>query len=140
MGVVDAHALADDLGAFGVLLVVLQAHLVERVKDAPVHGLQTVAGIGQRPAYDDAHRVVEIRAAHLLFNVDGNEVGAAIGRRAAFEGEHGILIVSHKVFLSPPKGAKINLERVRNEQSRPGADCTSILFLEEGFSKANIGK
>ena len=50
---VDAHRLADHLGALGVFLVVLQAHLAERVEHAAMHGLQSVAGIGQRAPDDD---------------------------------------------------------------------------------------
>ena len=31
-------------------------------QDAPVHGLEAVTGIGQGPADNDAHRIIEIRA------------------------------------------------------------------------------
>ena len=101
-----AHGLADDLGALGVLLVVLQTHLVHGVQDAAMHGLEAVAHIGQRAADDDRHRVVEIRPAHLVFNVDGNHVGGsgAGGRLGAVtavavrtaEGKLWILIVCHR--------------------------------------------
>ncbi|TLD45903.1 MAG: hypothetical protein FAZ92_01827 [Accumulibacter sp.] len=37
---------------------------------APVHRLQAIARVGQRPPDDDAHGVVEIRAAHLVFETD----------------------------------------------------------------------
>jgi hypothetical protein len=83
---VDAHALADDFGALGVLLVVFEAHLAHGVEDAAMDGLEAVAGIGQSAPDDDRHRVIEIGAAHLFFNVDGDEVGAAAWRRTAFEG------------------------------------------------------
>ena len=74
VGMVDTHGLADDLGALGVLLVVLQAHLAHGVEHAAMDGLEAVAGIGQRAPDDDRHRVVEIRAAHLFFDIDGNEI------------------------------------------------------------------
>ena len=61
VGMEDTHRLSDDLGALGVLLVVLQPHLVHRVEHAPVHGLEAVAHIGQRTPDDDRHRVLEIR-------------------------------------------------------------------------------
>ena len=77
VGMVDTHGLSDDLGALGVLLVVLEAHLAHGVEHAAMHGLEAVASVGQRAADDDRHRVVEIGAAHLLFNIDRNEVGAA---------------------------------------------------------------
>ena len=35
-----------------------------------MHGLQTVADIGQRAAHDHAHRVVEIGLPHLVFEID----------------------------------------------------------------------
>ena len=74
VGMVDAHGLADDLGALGVFLVVLEAHLAHGVEHAAMHGLEAVAGVGQRAPDDDRHRVVEIRAAHLFFDIDRNEV------------------------------------------------------------------
>ena len=39
-------------------------------------GFKSVANIRQRPPDDDAHRVVEIRPAHLFFDVDGNQIAA----------------------------------------------------------------
>ena len=35
-----------------------------------MHRLQTVANIGQRAADDHAHRVIEVRPPHLVFDVD----------------------------------------------------------------------
>ena len=121
VGMVDAHRLADDLGALGVFLVVLQAHLAERVEHAPMHGLEAVAGIGQRAPDDHRHRVVEIGAAHLLFDIDGDEVGAAVGRRAAFERELGILIVCHKGLFRPAG-------RRRKGSGKSGAGLRGLCF------------
>ena len=72
--VVLAQHFADDLGALARGAVVMQPQLVHSVKDAPVHRLQPVAHIGQRAADDHAHRVVEIRPPHLVFDVDRNQV------------------------------------------------------------------
>ena len=77
----DTHRLAHNLGALGISLVVLQAHLVQRVQDAPMHRLQSIANIRQRPPHDDRHRVGEIRTAHLLFNIDRDNARRA-GRPA----------------------------------------------------------
>ena len=63
--------MADDLGGLGVLLVELEAHLLHAVEDAAVDGLEAVTDVGQGAADDDRHGVVEVGAAHLLFNVDG---------------------------------------------------------------------
>src|SRR5258708_6929573 len=74
---VVAHDVADDLGGLGVLLVELEAHLLHAVEDAAVDGLEAVADVGQSAANDDRHRVVEVRPAHLLFNIDGEHEGSA---------------------------------------------------------------
>ncbi len=121
VGMVVAHDLADDLGALGVLLVVLQAHLLHGVEDAAVDGLEAVAGVGEGAADDDRHGVVEIGAAHLLFDIDGDEVAA--GRNAAIERELGVLIVCHRGFQARRKAAK----EVPDETGPGSADCASIL-------------
>ena len=72
--VVLAHHLADDEGALPVRPVRLQAEVVHRVEDAAVHRLQAVADVGQRPAHDHAHRVVEVARAHLLLELAGLDV------------------------------------------------------------------
>src|SRR5581483_4098935 len=81
-----AHHFADDTGAFTGGAVGIQAHLLHRVENATMHGLESVTNIGKRAADDDRHRVVEIRAAHLLFDVDGLNVQRtgtiATGRRS----------------------------------------------------------
>ena len=92
-----AHDVADDAGAFARRPIRLQPHLLHRKKNSAVDGFQSVADVGERAADDHRHRVVEIRPAHLLFNVDGLNVqrtGAiAAGRRS--QGKFWILIVSH---------------------------------------------
>jgi hypothetical protein len=60
----------DHAGRFLVRLVVGQAQLVHGVQDPPVDRLESVAGIGQSPSDDDAHGVVQVGLAHLVFNVD----------------------------------------------------------------------
>ena len=60
--VVLAHHLADDEGALAVGPGRLQAEVVHRVEHAAVDRLQAVAHVGQRPADDHAHRVIEVRA------------------------------------------------------------------------------
>ena len=68
---------ADDLGALGVLLVGLEAHLLHGVEDAAVHGLEAVADVWQGAADDDGHAVVQVGPAHFFFEVDGVEVQSA---------------------------------------------------------------
>ena len=54
-----AHDLADDARALDVPAVGPQAHLRHLEQDAPLHRLQPVAGIRQRPGVDDRVGVLE---------------------------------------------------------------------------------
>ena len=74
---VVTHHVADDLGGLGVLLVELEAHLLHAKQNAAMHRLEAVANVRQGAANDDRHRVVEVRAAHLLFKVDGAHIERA---------------------------------------------------------------
>src|SRR6185436_3118706 len=65
-----ADDVADDARRLLVGPIPIVAELAHRVQHAPVHGLQPVAHVGQRAPDDDAHRVVEIRLAHLVFEID----------------------------------------------------------------------
>ena len=69
--VVLAQHVADDARAFHVRPVPDVVRLVHREQDAAMHRLQAVAHVGQRPPDDHAHRVIEVGAAHLLFEADG---------------------------------------------------------------------
>ena len=51
-----------------------------------MHRLHAVAHVGQRPAHDHAHRVIEIGAAHLVGDRDRCDVGRAAEVRAASSG------------------------------------------------------
>ena len=44
-----------------------------------MHGLQTVAHVGQRAGHDHAHGVIEIGPLHLLGDSDGADVGRLAG-------------------------------------------------------------
>ena len=72
-----AHDIADDSGALARGAIGLEAHLLHGVENAAVHGLESVADIGQSAADDHRHGIVEIRLAHLVFNVDGLNVQSA---------------------------------------------------------------
>ncbi len=80
--VILAHHLADHARALDVLLVVVEAQLVHAEQDAPVHGLQAVAHVGQRARHDHAHGVIEIGALHLVGDGDGPDVASGPCRRA----------------------------------------------------------
>ena len=86
--VVFAHDVADDAGGFAIGLVGRVAGLVHAEQDAPVHRLQPVARVRQRARHDHAHRVIEVGAAHLLFERDRLHV---VRRARGFGVAHSIL-------------------------------------------------
>ena len=72
---VFTHHLADNAGAFPRRAVRAQALLAHGVNDAALHGLEAVPHVGESAANNDRHRVVEIRLAHLVLDVDRSNVG-----------------------------------------------------------------
>ena len=108
VGMVVAHDVADDLGGLGVLLVELEAHLLHAVEDAAVDGLEAVADVGQGAADDDRHGVVEIGAAHLLFDIDGeHEEGAGAGGGTGRAGSSGLASGGRIVGVGVLRGGRI---------------------------------
>ena len=106
VGVVLAEDVTDHARALFVGAVVEVREVVHREQNAPVHGLQAVADVGQRAPHDDGHGVVEIRLAHLVFDVDQHQVpgvaaavqgtGGATGRgRGSWRSRGGQDVVSH---------------------------------------------
>ena len=71
VGVVVAAGVAGDLGALAVLLVGGEAEIVHRDHDAALAGLEAVAHIGEGAVGEHAHRIVDERRAHLVFELDG---------------------------------------------------------------------
>ena len=53
----------------GAIPVIVE--LVHGVQHTTMHGFETVAGVGQGASHDHAHGVIQIAAAHLLFEADG---------------------------------------------------------------------
>src|SRR6266550_4537830 len=66
--VILAEHVADDCGALLVGAPGHEPQLVHGVQDAAVHGLEPIAHVGERALHDHAHRVVEERLAHLVFD------------------------------------------------------------------------
>ena len=71
--VVFTQHLAHDTGRFLVGFIVAHAQLAHAIQHAAVHGLQAIAHIGQGPGDDNRHRVVDVRPAHLVFDVYRND-------------------------------------------------------------------
>jgi len=88
VGMVFAHDFADDARRLLVGLVGAVAQVVHGVEDATMDGLQAVSYVGKRSTDDDAHRIVEIGALHLLFDGDRNLVlGCGLHPKPSLRGE-----------------------------------------------------
>src|ERR1700687_3080389 len=85
---VVAGGVAGDLRAFAVTAVGGEAEVVHGDQDAALYGLEAVAHVGEGTRDDHAHRIVEIRLAHLRFDVYGKQDGF-------------ICFVGHFSLLSP---------------------------------------
>ncbi len=70
MRVVFAEHVADHARTFDVGPVPNVVGLVHGEQDAAMYRFQAVTDIGERPPHDHAHRVIEVRAAHLLFEAN----------------------------------------------------------------------
>jgi hypothetical protein len=99
MRMVLAHHFSDDTGALARGPSGSQPHLLQGVKNAAMHRLQSVADIGQRAPDNDRQRIVEVRLAHLFFDIDGLNVERArtlsVAARRRCQWKLGILIVGH---------------------------------------------
>ena len=118
-----AHYIADDAGALARGTIGLEAHLLHGVENAAVDGLESVADVGESASDDDRHGIVEIRLAHLVFNVDGLDVesagtSVAGGRRG--QGEFGILIVRHEHHLAIGQFCNLVIENLRPKPTAVG--------------------
>ena len=67
MRVVLAEHVTDDAGAFSVSTVPMHLLLVHRVENAPVDRFEAVPHVRNGSPDDHAHRVIEVRAPHLVF-------------------------------------------------------------------------
>ncbi len=70
MGVEVPHHVPDDPRALAVRAVGLHTRVVHPEQYPAMHGLEAVPHVGQRPADDHAHGVIEVRRAHLVGDLD----------------------------------------------------------------------
>ena len=73
MRMVFADHVADDARRLVVRLVALRAELVHGEQHAAMDRLEAVAHIGECAPHDHAHGVIEVAAAHLVFEVDRDD-------------------------------------------------------------------
>ena len=74
-----SHHLADHLGALDVGAVGPQAHLAHLVEDAALHRLEAVPGVRQGALVDHRVGVLEVTGAHLVGDVDIDDVFLELG-------------------------------------------------------------
>ena len=84
VGMEVAHGVADDLRAFAKLALRLEPELAHGVEHAPVHGLQPVAHVGQRPVHDGGERVSEVALLQSIAQIHGLDRPLRIRRRRSF--------------------------------------------------------
>ncbi len=58
---------SDDASGFLMRAVVSVVQLMHREQHTAVYRFQAVSHVRKRAAHDDAHRVIQVRAAHFLF-------------------------------------------------------------------------
>jgi hypothetical protein len=76
---VFAHHVADHARALHVRARRDVVALLHAEQDPAVDRFQAVAHVGQGAPDDDAHRIVEIRLAHLVFEVDVQDFARDFG-------------------------------------------------------------
>ena len=122
VGMVLAHGLPHHPGGLLEGLVVPQPQLQHGVEDPALHRFEAVPGVGQGPAHNDAHGVVEIAVLDLLLQGKGNHLVEKIGLA-------GILIhlrASRK--RKSPHGRQGQIPTVRGEH----VDCSTSLPASPG--------
>ena len=133
------HHLADDAGALDVFLVVVEPQLAHAEEDAPVHGLEPVADVGQRARHDHAHGVIEIGALHLVGDGDGPDIASALvaGRAAAREVLSSATCVAYVLRLKQG-GSRVRASGREQPRIRP---CISLggALIAQGFGQGNPG-
>jgi len=72
--VVLPQHLPHDTGALLIGTVAQDAEVLHAEEHPAVHRLQAIAHIGQRPAHDHRHRVIDVGGAHLVLDVDRDDL------------------------------------------------------------------
>ena len=120
VGMVLAQHVAHAGGGLLKGLVRGQVVLVHGVEDPPVHRLQAVPHVGQSPAHDDGHGIVDVAVLHLLDQ---------LGLHDVLVGEGDVLRAIVFVFchsftpLSPPPGGGTRNFQGKGPPERRGSSC-----------------
>ena len=81
VGVEVAHGVADDLGAFPEFALGAEPELLHGVEQPPMHRLQPIAHVGQRPVHDGGERISEVALLERLAQFHGLDRPLRIRRR-----------------------------------------------------------
>ncbi len=126
VGVILTDHVTDDTRRFLVGFVPVVTEFVHGVEHSAMHGLKTIAHVGQRPPDDHAHRVIQVGVAHLVFEADGDgffgerDHGTAGNRLFVEETKNGDSSTPRAPFPAapPPSG---RLRRGGTKQTPPHA-------------------
>src|SRR5262245_10246291 len=104
VGVEVAHDLTDDLGALLVAAGGIELELPHGEEDAPVHGLEAVAHVGEGPVHDGGEGIGEVALLQSIFELDGLDGGRRGGRENRRLG-HGRWLLAGEADLKCPGAA-----------------------------------
>src|SRR3979490_482293 len=107
-----ADDIPDDSRGLLVRFVPIVAQFAHCEEHARVHGFQAVADVGQGAADDDAHRVIQVGFAHLVFEIYGQYFASDLGHLR----ESGAAFTA---FLSGFKGSETWSETWTNSSTYP---------------------
>ena len=68
--VIFTHCITDDTGGFTVRLIRTVIQLNHRIKHSSLHRFQAVAHVRECPGGDNAHRIIDVRRFHCLFQIN----------------------------------------------------------------------
>ena len=128
--VIVAHRVADDLGALQEAAVRRQPQLVHGVEDAPVHGLQAVAHVGQRAVHDGRQRVRQVALFQRVLEVDRLDAAGA-GQNRFFGHGNGLARAGRP-------GKPQVVDAARSQQTRAMRHAACILAAERAFSRIDF--
>ena len=70
MGMVFTHGITDDTRTFSVRLIRSVIQLDHGIEHTSLNRFETIPHIRERTGHDDGHRIVDVRATHLLIDLD----------------------------------------------------------------------
>ena len=125
---VFADHVTDDARGLEVRLVAVRAELGHREQHAAVHRLEAVADVRERAPHDHAHGVIEVAAAHLVLEIDGDDFLGELGHYDSFS------VWIRRVPGDLRKAFAQGLAQVRNSITKAHFDGMPIPTRKQGLA------